>query len=65
LPSALPQPRSPKVAKNLYLSHLQMTFAMSKELQFLAGHRFRVKLTPMSNAKAPTAWSIYLKIAVK
>ncbi len=26
-----------------------MTFAMSKELQFLAGHRFHVKLTPMSN----------------
>lgn len=24
-----------------------MTFAMSKELQFLAGHRFYVKLTPM------------------
>jgi len=25
-----------------------MTFAMSKELQFLAGHRFHVKLTPMA-----------------
>ncbi|MCC5619793.1 hypothetical protein [Nostoc sp. CHAB 5715] len=25
-----------------------MTFAISKELQFLAGHSFRVKLTPMS-----------------
>ncbi len=28
-----------------------MTFAKSIELQFLAGHRFHVKLTPMSIAK--------------
>ena len=28
-----------------------MTFAISKELQFLAVSGFRVKLTPMSNAK--------------
>jgi hypothetical protein len=25
-----------------------MTFAISKELQFLAGHKFYVKLTPMA-----------------
>ncbi|MCC5621251.1 hypothetical protein [Nostoc sp. CHAB 5715] len=30
-----------------------MTFAISKELQFLAGHGFYVKLTPMSNALYP------------
>ncbi len=27
-----------------------MTLAISKELQFLAGHDFSVKLTPMGNA---------------
>ncbi|MFN6516018.1 MAG: hypothetical protein RMY29_016175 [Nostoc sp. CreGUA01] len=31
-------------------SHLQMTFAISKELQFLAGHQFYVRLTPMGIA---------------
>ncbi|MBD2414410.1 hypothetical protein FACHB389_08060 [Nostoc calcicola FACHB-389] len=32
----------------VYFSHLQMTFAISQEIHFLAGHRFYVKLTPMN-----------------
>ncbi|MCC5666818.1 hypothetical protein LC653_23725 [Nostoc sp. CHAB 5784] len=37
----------------------------AKELQFLAGHSFHVKLTPMSNAVPVERGLYYLKIAVK
>ncbi|MCC5626569.1 hypothetical protein LC574_37250 [Nostoc sp. CHAB 5715] len=42
-----------------------MTFAISKELKFLAGHDFYVKLTPMSIAvPLQQMWFKYMKTAV-
>ncbi|MCC5624206.1 hypothetical protein LC574_24120 [Nostoc sp. CHAB 5715] len=43
-----------------------MTSAISKELQFLAGHGFYVKLTRMSNAlPLRQMWFKYMKTAVR
>ncbi|MBW4615772.1 MAG: hypothetical protein KME21_21325 [Desmonostoc vinosum HA7617-LM4] len=37
-----------------------MTFAISKELQFLAGHRFYVKLTPILDSAGD--WELYFSL---
>jgi hypothetical protein len=36
-----------------------MTFVISKELQFLAGHEFYVKLTPMNAVSLRQMWFKY------